>query len=49
MALNQILRRIFAPYRELDPQIAKFRKLAKEYEQHNRAYYGEYLSRILFD
>ena len=49
MPFKQIFRRIFTPYRELDPQIAKFRKLAKEYEQHNRAYYGEYLSRILFD
>ncbi len=39
--------RIF-DYSELDTQIAKFRKIAREYKQSNRAYYGEYLSSILF-
>jgi len=37
------------PYRRLDLPIAKLKCLAKQYEAHNRAYYGEYLSGILFD
>lgn len=49
MFFNQLIARVFFPYRALDPQIEKFKKLAKEYEAHNRAYYGEYLSGILFD
>jgi hypothetical protein len=36
-------------YSSIDTQIAKFRKLANEYKESNRAYYGEYLSHILFD
>lgn len=39
--------RIF-DYSELDAQIDKFRKLAQAYKQDNAAYYGEYLSRVLF-
>lgn len=39
--------RIF-DYSELDAQIDKFRKLAQAYKQDNTAYYGEYLSSILF-
>ena len=35
-------------YSELDAQILKFRQLAQAYKQSNRAYYGEYLSSILF-
>ncbi len=35
-------------YSELDTQIEKLRQLAQEYKQSNRAYYGEYLSSILF-
>jgi len=35
-------------YSELDMQIDKFRQLAQDYKQSNRAYYGEYLSSILF-
>jgi hypothetical protein len=36
-------------YSELDRQIDKFRQLAEDYKKSNRAYYGEYLSRILFE
>lgn len=39
---------ILFPYRLLDSRIAKFRELADQYKQHNRAYYGEYFSSILF-
>ena len=35
-------------YSGLDEQIEKFRRLAEEYKQDNVAYYGEYLSSILF-
>jgi len=45
---QKILTAIF-PYRLLDMPIARFRALAKQYEAQNRAYYGEYLSGILFD
>lgn len=37
------------PYRLLDARIARFKTLAKQYEAQNRAYYGDYLSSILFD
>lgn len=40
--------RIF-DYSELDEQIEKFRQLADAYKKENSAYYGEYLSRILFE
>jgi hypothetical protein len=36
-------------YSDIDAQIEKFRRLANEYKQSNRAYYGEYFSRMLFD
>lgn len=36
-------------YSQLDEQIEKFRQLAEVYKKENRAYYGEYLSSILFD
>lgn len=36
-------------YSVIDTQIEKFRQLADEYKQANIAYYGEYLSGILFD
>lgn len=36
-------------YSVIDEQIDKFRQLAHEYKQANIAYYGEYLSSILFD
>ncbi len=36
------------PFTELDSQIVKFRSLKNEMEGINRAYYGEYLSQILF-
>jgi hypothetical protein len=36
-------------YSAIDTQIEKFRQLADEYKQANIAYYGEYLSSILFD
>lgn len=36
-------------YSALDEQIEKFRRLAEEYRQDNVAYYGEYLSSILYD
>jgi len=49
MSLYQIIVRALFPYRVLDPHILKLKKLAKEYEAENRAYYGEYLSSILFD
>lgn len=35
-------------YSVLDEQIEKFRRLAEEYRQDNVAYYGEYLSSILY-
>ena len=37
------------PLAELDEQIEKFRGLADEYKESNKKYYGEYLSRILYD
>ena len=37
------------PFAELDHQITKFQVLAGELKDENRRYYGEYLSRILFD
>jgi len=44
------LERILHPfdYSGLDVQIEKFRRLADEYKRNNVAYYGEYLSSILF-
>ncbi|BCS55940.1 hypothetical protein [Geobacter sp. SVR] len=36
-------------YSDIDAQIEKFRQLANEYKESNRAYYGEYLSSILFN
>ena len=36
-------------YSDLDRQIEKFRQLAVEYKENNTSYYGEYLSRILFN
>jgi hypothetical protein len=36
-------------YTCIDLQIEKFRQLAFEYKKANVAYYGEYLSSILFD
>jgi hypothetical protein len=46
-----LLKNIWKPfdYSCIDQQIEKFRLLAYEYKQANRAYYGEYLSSILFD
>ncbi len=35
-------------YSGIDEQIEKFRQLADAYRQDNIAYYGEYLSSILF-
>ena len=35
-------------YSGIDEQIEKFRQLADAYRQDNMAYYGEYLSSILF-
>lgn len=40
---------ILFPYRLLDSPIARFRELAEQYKQQNRAHYGAYLSSILFD
>lgn len=37
------------PLSELDQQISKFKGLAQELKDENRRYYGEYLSRILYD
>lgn len=37
-----------SPFGELDSQIDKFRCLKNEMEGVNRAYYGEYLSQLLF-
>ncbi len=37
------------PLADLDRQITKFHGLAKELKDENRRYYGEYLSRMLFD
>jgi len=44
------LDRVWRPfdYSGIDQQIEKFRRLADEYKQDNIAYYGEYLSSILF-
>jgi hypothetical protein len=44
------LDRVWRPfdYSGIDEQIDKFRRLAEEYKQDNIAYYGEYLSAILF-
>lgn len=36
-------------YSVIDVQIEKFRNLANEYKKSNTAYYGEYLSSILYD
>jgi len=36
-------------YTDIDQQIEKFRQLALEYKKANMAYFGEYLSKILFD
>jgi hypothetical protein len=46
-----LLKNIWRPldYASIDLQIEKFRQLAYEYKQANVAYYGEYLSSILFD
>jgi len=48
MRLDQRILLILFPYRLLDSRIAKMRELADQYKQQNRAYYGEYLSSILF-
>jgi hypothetical protein len=37
------------PLAELDDQIEKFKGLVADYRAVNRKYYGEYLSRILYD
>jgi hypothetical protein len=46
-----LLENILLPfdYTAIDHQIDKFRQLALEYKKVNIAYYGEYLSSILFD
>jgi hypothetical protein len=46
-----LLKEILRPfdYTCIDQQIEKFRQLALEYKKENVAYYGEYLSSILFD
>lgn len=49
MSLYRMIVTALFPYRVLDQQIFKLRKLKQEYEAQNRAYYGEYLSKILFD
>lgn len=49
MTRFQRLMVILFPYRLLDSRIANLRELAHQYKQHNRAYYGEYFSSILFD
>jgi len=49
MTLQQRILLALFPYRLLDSRIARFRELARQYKAHNRAYYGEYLSSILFD
>ena len=49
MTLQQRILLTLFPYRLLDSRIARFRELAHQYKIHNRAYYGEYLSSILFD
>lgn len=49
MTLYQRILIILFPYRLLDSRIASMRALAKQYKDHNRAYYGEYLSSILFN
>lgn len=48
MLLTRLLS-LQGPLAELDRQIVKFRGLAQELKDENRRYYGEYLSRILFD
>ena len=48
MLLTRLLS-LQGPFNELDQQITKFRSLAQELKDENRRYYGEYLSRILFD
>jgi hypothetical protein len=48
MLITRILR-LKASFDELDNQIDKFRGLAKEFENANRSYYGEYLSSMLYD
>lgn len=48
MTLYQRILFILFPYRLLDSRIAKMRALSDQYKQQNRAYYGEYLSSILF-
>lgn len=50
MAMS-FLKRFMQPFSfaHLDQQIEKFRQLSNEYKKANRAYYGEYLSNILFD
>lgn len=50
--LTMLLTRLLClqgPFAELDRQIVKFRGLAQELKDENRRYYGDYLSRILFD
>lgn len=37
------------PLGDLDRQITKFKGLAEEMKNENRRYYGDYLSRMLFD
>lgn len=49
MTLYQRIMTVLFPYRLLDARIARFKALAKQYEAQNRAYYGDYLSSILFD
>jgi hypothetical protein len=49
MTLYQRILLALFPCRLLDSRIAKIRELADQYRNHNRAYYGEYLSSILFD
>jgi hypothetical protein len=46
-----VFKNIWKPfdYSGIDEQIEKFRQLAFEYKKENMAYYGEYLSSILFD
>jgi len=49
MRLYQHILLVLFPYRKLDDRIARFRELSNQYKESNRAYYGEYLSSILFD
>lgn len=48
MLLTRLLH-LQGPFAELDQQISKFKDLAHELKDENRRYYGEYLSRMLFD